>query len=58
MQLFSGVSPGNKVGLNLRTFLYLGGVDYSEVRVAPAVGVNMGFRGCVSEVSFQQFRVI
>jgi dystroglycan 1 len=44
------ITPGPTVGLNLRTYLYLGGVDWTEIRVSPFVGVDIGFRGCISEL--------
>ena len=47
-----GISPGTKVGLNLKRPMYLGGVD-PEVKVAPGVGVDNGFHGCIGEVSGQ-----
>jgi dystroglycan 1 len=44
-----GVSPGNTVGLNLRSPLYIGGVEPST-RIAPGVGVTRGFHGCISDL--------
>ena len=38
------------MGLNLKRPMYLGGVD-PDVRVAPGVGVDNGFHGCIGEVS-------
>jgi len=46
-----GTGPGQTVGLNLKTWLYVGGVDWSDVRVSPSVGVDVGFTGCIAEVS-------
>ena len=40
------------MGLNLKRPMYLGGVD-PEVKVAPGVGVDNGFHGCIGEVSGQ-----
>jgi len=42
---------GTAVGLNLRTPLYIGGVDVQNIRVSPSVGVEHGFTGCISLVS-------
>lgn len=52
MLFTTGQSPGSAVGLNLRTRLYVGGVDQSSVRVSPGVGVDRGFTGCISQVTF------
>jgi len=46
-----GQSAGSAIGLNLRTPLYVGGVDQSSVRVSPDVGVERGFTGCISQVT-------
>lgn len=45
-----GMSPGETTGLNLGSYLYVGGVK-QNVRVAPGVGVEKGLMGCVKEVS-------
>jgi dystroglycan 1 len=45
-----GSSPGDTVGLNLKTPLYVGGVNHSLVRVAPSVGVTAGFSGCIAQL--------
>jgi hypothetical protein len=45
-----GMSPGETTGLNLGSYLYVGGVK-QDVRVAPGVGVEKGLMGCVKEVS-------
>jgi len=45
-----GTSPGRQIGLNLKTPLYIGGVNQSLVRVAPSLGVVAGFHGCISQV--------
>ncbi|KAK7791103.1 hypothetical protein R5R35_012915 [Gryllus longicercus] len=44
------LSPGTTGGLNLRSLLFIGGVDPQRVRVAPGVNVSTGFHGCISEV--------
>jgi dystroglycan 1 len=46
-----GSVSGDTVGLNLKTSLYLGAVDWTKVRVSPLVGIDVGFQGCVSELS-------
>jgi len=38
------------VGLNLKTSLFVGGVDWTQVRVSPSVGVDVSFQGCISEL--------
>lgn len=43
-------SPGKSQGLNLRTALYLGGVEGS-LRLPPAANVSSHFYGCLGEVS-------
>lgn len=47
---FPGTSPGTYIGLDLRTRLYLGGVD-PDGRLPDNVDVQSGFYGCVAEVS-------
>ena len=49
----AGTGPGQTVGLNLMTWLYVGGVDWTDIRVSPSLGVNVGFTGCIAEVSRQ-----
>jgi len=48
----TGTGPGQTVGLNLKTWLYVGGVDWIDVRVSPSVGIDVGFTGCIAEVSY------
>jgi dystroglycan 1 len=48
-----GQSAGNTVGLNLRTPLYVGGVDRTNVRISPGAGVDLGFTGCISELKIK-----
>ncbi|XP_053546192.1 basement membrane-specific heparan sulfate proteoglycan core protein isoform X4 [Bombina bombina] len=43
-------SPGKSQGLNLKTPMYLGGVD-NTVDLPTAVNVNQSFQGCIGEVS-------
>lgn len=45
-----GVSPGSTIGLDLKTPLYVGGVD-PRMRLPTDLGVIRGFYGCVAEVS-------
>lgn len=45
-----GRSPGHTRGLNLRTPLYVGGVDTVRITVSPHVGVARGFDGCLAAV--------
>ena len=52
-----GKSPGSTRGLNLRTPLYLGGVDPQKVKVATPVGVSSSFKGCISKVSLFGFSI-
>ncbi|GAB1602266.1 basement membrane-specific heparan sulfate proteoglycan core protein-like isoform X6, partial [Argonauta hians] len=42
-------SPGNRVGLNLRQPLYLGGID-PRYRVASGTSISTGFVGCIGEL--------
>jgi len=37
--------------LDLGTYMYIGGIDTSKIRLHPSVGVQSGFRGCISDVS-------
>ena len=54
----AGTGPGQTVGLNLQTWLYIGGVDWTAVRVSPSVGVSVGFVGCVAEVCLDFFTLL
>jgi len=47
--LIAATSPGNTVGLDLRTKLYLGGVE-PEVSIPRSVQVTQGFSGCITQV--------
>ncbi|XP_074831677.1 basement membrane-specific heparan sulfate proteoglycan core protein isoform X3 [Carettochelys insculpta] len=49
-------SPGKSQGLNLRTPMYLGGVDAS-VRLPAGAGSNTSFHGCIGEVSINGKKV-
>uniref|UniRef100_A0A670K7D7 Heparan sulfate proteoglycan 2 n=1 Tax=Podarcis muralis TaxID=64176 RepID=A0A670K7D7_PODMU len=49
-------SPGKSQGLNLRTSMYLGGVDDS-VRLPAAANVSSHFYGCIGEVSINGKKV-
>jgi len=46
-----GKSLGAARTMNLNTPLYIGGVDRRKITINPDVGVERGFRGCISEVS-------
>lgn len=46
-----GRSPGSTQGVNLKTPMYVGGVDKTKVKVHPDAGVSHGFEGCVAHVS-------
>jgi len=48
--LTTGTGPGQTIGLNLKSWLYVGGVDWTDVRVSPSVPVDVGFVGCIAEV--------
>ncbi|CAG0883138.1 unnamed protein product [Darwinula stevensoni] len=52
-----GKSPGSTRGLNLRTPLYLGGVDPQKVKVATPVGVSSSFKGCISKLDIRGKRM-
>ncbi|XP_075696695.1 basement membrane-specific heparan sulfate proteoglycan core protein [Rhinoderma darwinii] len=43
-------SPGKSLGLNLKTLMYLGGVD-SSVDLPSAVNISQPYQGCIGEVS-------
>jgi hypothetical protein len=47
-----GKSPGNTRGLNIRTPVYIGGLNTKKLTYAEAVGVARGFSGCIIEVIF------
>ncbi|XP_060132262.1 basement membrane-specific heparan sulfate proteoglycan core protein isoform X6 [Zootoca vivipara] len=49
-------SPGKSQGLNLRTSMYLGGVD-DAIRLPPAANVSSHFYGCIGEVSINGKKV-
>uniref|UniRef100_A0ABM5EK41 Basement membrane-specific heparan sulfate proteoglycan core protein isoform X2 n=1 Tax=Pogona vitticeps TaxID=103695 RepID=A0ABM5EK41_9SAUR len=49
-------SPGKSQGLNLRTAMYLGGVD-GAVRLPPAANISSHFYGCLGEVSINGKKV-
>ncbi|XP_042333788.1 LOW QUALITY PROTEIN: basement membrane-specific heparan sulfate proteoglycan core protein [Sceloporus undulatus] len=49
-------SPGKSQGLNLRTSMYLGGVD-DTVQLPPAANVSGHFYGCIGEVSINGKKV-
>ncbi|XP_060073482.1 basement membrane-specific heparan sulfate proteoglycan core protein-like [Ylistrum balloti] len=46
----AATSPGNTVGLDLRTNLYLGGVEPSVI-IPRGVQVTSGFMGCIAELT-------
>lgn len=48
----SGRTPGGHKPLSLHTPLYVGGYDEERIKLNPGVGVEGGFHGCVSAVSF------
>ncbi len=45
-----GKSPGNTRGLNIRTPVYIGGLNTKKYTYAEAVGVTRGFTGCILQV--------
>ncbi|KAM8927903.1 basement membrane-specific heparan sulfate proteoglycan core protein [Pelodytes ibericus] len=49
-------SPGKSQGLNLKTLMYLGGVDGS-VDLPPAANGSSSFQGCIGEVSINGKKV-
>ncbi|XP_067328853.1 basement membrane-specific heparan sulfate proteoglycan core protein isoform X4 [Anolis sagrei] len=49
-------SPGKSQGLNLRTAMFLGGVD-DALRLPPAANVSSHFYGCIGEVSINGKKV-
>ena len=50
-----GKSPGNTRGLNIRTPVYIGGLNTKKFVYAEAVGVTRGFTGCIVEVRLSTF---
>ena len=44
-------SPGNTRGLNIRTPVYIGGLNLQKYEYADEVGVSTGFYGCIAEVN-------
>ncbi len=44
----AGESPGTTRGLNIRTPVYFGGVNREKYSVAPGVGMDADFSGCIS----------
>ncbi|XP_073512146.1 basement membrane-specific heparan sulfate proteoglycan core protein isoform X5 [Phyllobates terribilis] len=49
-------SPGKSLGLNLKTLMYLGGVDRS-VSLPSAINVTQPYQGCIGEVSINGKKV-
>ncbi|XP_066462350.1 basement membrane-specific heparan sulfate proteoglycan core protein isoform X4 [Eleutherodactylus coqui] len=49
-------SPGKSLGLNLKTLMYLGGVDHS-VDLPSAVNFTQPYQGCIGEVSINGKKV-
>lgn len=49
----TGKTVGTHKPLNLLTALYVGGYDQERITLNPGVGVQGGFHGCVSDVSFK-----
>ncbi|XP_063292891.1 basement membrane-specific heparan sulfate proteoglycan core protein isoform X6 [Pelobates fuscus] len=49
-------SPGKSQGLNLKTLMYLGGVDGSVDLPSPA-NISQNFKGCIGEVSINGKKV-
>ncbi|XP_069802948.1 basement membrane-specific heparan sulfate proteoglycan core protein isoform X4 [Dendropsophus ebraccatus] len=49
-------SPGKSLGLNLKTLMYLGGVDGS-VTLPKAVNITQPYQGCIGEVSINGKKV-
>eukprot|EP00094_Tigriopus_californicus_P007839 TCALIF_07549-PA protein Name:"Similar to HSPG2 Basement membrane-specific heparan sulfate proteoglycan core protein (Homo sapiens)" AED:0.37 eAED:0.38 QI:0/0.3/0.22/0.87/0.7/0.67/31/0/1988 len=43
-------SPGSTRGLNIRTPLYFGGVKRDHFTLAPGVGAELGFIGCITDI--------
>ncbi|XP_077116591.1 basement membrane-specific heparan sulfate proteoglycan core protein isoform X3 [Ranitomeya variabilis] len=49
-------SPGKSLGLNLKTLMYLGGVDRS-VSLPSAINITQPYQGCIGEVSINGKKV-
>ncbi|XP_018081999.1 basement membrane-specific heparan sulfate proteoglycan core protein isoform X11 [Xenopus laevis] len=49
-------SPGKSQGLNLKTLMYLGGIDGS-VELPSAINISRHFQGCIGEVSINGKKV-
>ncbi|XP_044138378.1 basement membrane-specific heparan sulfate proteoglycan core protein isoform X4 [Bufo gargarizans] len=49
-------SPGKSLGLNLKTLMFLGGVD-SSMKLPSAVNVTQPYQGCIGEVSINNKKV-
>ena len=49
--ILTATSPGTTIGLDLRTMLYIGGID-PDIKLPQSLGINNGMKGCVAEVSF------
>ena len=43
-------SPGTTIGLDLRTMLYIGGID-PDIKLPQSLGINNGLIGCVAELT-------
>ncbi|CAL4124571.1 unnamed protein product, partial [Meganyctiphanes norvegica] len=50
-------SPGLSRGLNLRTPLYIGGVDNQKISMNPDVAVEGGFTGCIRQIRLMDAEV-
>jgi len=53
----SATSPGNTRGLNIRTPVYVGGLNLQKYEHAEGVGVTAGFYGCISELELGGKRI-
>ncbi|KAM5132244.1 basement membrane-specific heparan sulfate proteoglycan core protein [Mantella aurantiaca] len=49
-------SPGKSQGLNLKTEMFLGGVD-GGVELPPAINVTQPYQGCIGEISINNKKV-
>ena len=47
-----GSSPGSTRGLNIRTPVYVGGLNLNKYAYVSGVAVSSGFLGCITDVSF------
>ena len=56
-KIVEGKSPGTTRGLNIRTAMYLGGINREDFTVAPGVGVDNGFSGCITDVKVGKMKV-